>query len=171
MLRVPVTNIGKASGLFRLYSKKCEYVLRALLCVGRGNGAKRFRARDICKRAKVPEAYSRKVFQSLVQGGFLRAVLGPGGGYELTRDPARITLLEVIQAVDGDLTFSGCPLGLSRCGSSPCALHVVWGGIREELLARLRSQTLSGLIESAKPPRRTAAPATRKSKSIERKRP
>ena len=150
---------GKEIGLFQLFSKKCEYVLRALLCAAGDDGTKRFRARDICKKARIPEPYSRKVFQSLVQGGFLRAVLGPGGGYELKRNPSQITLLEVIHAVDGDLTFRKCLLGLSRCGSTPCALHAVWGGIREGLIARLDSLTLSDLVGVSQPgSRRYKAP-------------
>lgn len=151
--------MGKAVPvLFQLFSKRCEYVLRVLLCLGCDPEARRFRARDICKRANVPEAYSRKVFQSLVQGGFLRAVLGPGGGYELTRDPSQITLLEVIRAVDGDFSFDGCLLGHSQCGKTPCVLHGLWGGIRQDLLSRLNSHTLLDLVGPPTPKRRSAKP-------------
>ncbi|MBW7865071.1 MAG: Rrf2 family transcriptional regulator [Candidatus Hydrogenedentes bacterium] len=106
----------------------------------------RVRARSVCKQAGIPEAYSRKVFQSLVQGGFLRAVLGPGGGYELMRDPAEITLLEVIRAVDGEDTFGECILGFALCGGDkPCPFHELWGNARSELLERLGAQTMATL--------------------------
>ncbi len=134
--------------MFKLYSKGCEYALRALLCVVADRERKRFRARSVCRQAGIPEAYSRKVFQSLVQGGFLRAVPGPGGGYELTRDPEQITLLEVIRAVDGDDTFSECILGFALCGGEkPCPFHALWGDARMELLDRLGAQTMVTLAK------------------------
>ncbi len=149
--------------MFQLFSKKCEYVLRALLCAAKEDGAKRFRARDICEKAGVPEPYSRKVFQSLVQGGFLRAVLGPGGGYELKRKPSQITLLQVIHAVDGNLTFGKCLLGRPRCGSKPCLLHNVWGGIRVSVVKSLSQLTLSDIVSTpAAPPKCDARRASQK---------
>lgn len=154
---------GKNIDVFQLFSKKCEYVLRALLCAADDSGTARFRARDICERAGVPESYSRKVFQSLVQGGFLRAVLGPGGGYELRHKPSQITLLEVIHAVDGDLTFGKCLLGRPRCGSTPCLLHNVWGEIRENIVKSLSQLTLSDIAGApTSEPRRVARPAHRR---------
>ncbi len=133
--------------MFRLYSKGCEYAIRALMCAAPEGIVKRFQARDVCRRGGIPEPYTRKVLQSLVQGGFLRAVLGPGGGYELTRDPSEITLYEVIRAVDGEDTFDGCILGLPECGGrNPCPLHGVWANARERLFTQLHAKTLKDLI-------------------------
>ncbi|MBP8130782.1 MAG: Rrf2 family transcriptional regulator [Candidatus Hydrogenedentes bacterium] len=132
--------------MFRLYSKGCEYAIRALLCVVPKGEVRRFQAAEICKRVGIPEPYTRKVFQALVRGGFLRASRGPGGGYELTRDPRSITLLEVIRAVDGDGTFDQCVMGLPQCGSDrPCPLHPVWSEAKEQLLEQLARQTLEDL--------------------------
>lgn len=134
--------------MFRLYSKGCEYAIRALLCVVPKGEVRRFQAAEICRRVGIPEPYTRKVFQALVRGGFLRASRGPGGGYELTRDPGAITLLEVIRAVDGEETFDHCVMGLPQCGSEhPCPLHPVWSGAKEQLLEQLAQQTLEDLSD------------------------
>lgn len=129
--------------MFKLYSKGCQYALRALTFVVAESDKERFQAKDICERAEIPESFTRKVFQSLVQGGFLDAHRGPGGGYSLKRAPSEITLLEVIRAVEGEDTFDHCVLGFTECGSAkPCPLHEVWVASREMLINHLSSTTL-----------------------------
>lgn len=136
--------------MFKLYSKGCQYALRALTFVSAEEGQERFQAREICEKADIPEFFTRKVFQALVQGGFLQAHRGPGGGYSLTRHPRDITLLEVIQAVEGDDTFNQCILGFSECsGKNPCPLHGIWRESKETLLANLSNTTLEELTSAA----------------------
>jgi len=133
--------------MFKLYSKGCQYALRALTFVVAETDKERFQAKDICERAEIPESFTRKVFQSLVQGGFLNAHRGPGGGYSLKRAPSEITLLEVIRAVEGEDTFDHCVLGFTECGSAqPCPLHEVWIGSREMLIKHLSSTTLDQMV-------------------------
>lgn len=129
--------------MFKLYSKGCEYALRALTYAASRSENGRFQAKEICEKAGIPESFTRKVFQALTQGGFLQAVRGPGGGYELTRPANEITLLDVIVAVEGEDTFEHCVMGLPTCGSStPCPLHDTWARGKCELMAQLRRQTL-----------------------------
>ena len=132
--------------MFKLYSKGCQYALRALTFVVADASKERFQARDICEKAEIPESFTRKVFQALVQGGFLEAHRGPGGGYSLTRDPSEITLLEVIQAVEGEDTYDHCVLGFAECGkANPCPLHEIWVHSKKSLLSNLSNTTLDQL--------------------------
>ncbi|MBI2422722.1 MAG: Rrf2 family transcriptional regulator [Candidatus Hydrogenedentes bacterium] len=132
--------------MFKLYSKGCQYALRALTFVIAEKSKDRFLAKDICEKAEIPEYFTRKVLQSLVQGGFLEAHRGPGGGYSLTREPAEITLLEVIKAVEGDDTFDHCILGFAECGrGNPCPLHHIWVDSKKALLENLSNTTLAQL--------------------------
>ena len=132
--------------MFKLYSKGCQYALRALTFVIAEKEKKRFQAKDICEKAEIPEYFTRKIFQSLVQGGFLEAHRGPGGGYSLTRDPSEITLLEVIQAVEGEDTFDHCILGFAECGrAKPCPMHKVWVDSKKTLIEHLSHTTLDSL--------------------------
>ena len=138
--------------MFRLYSKGCEYALRALMCVVPNEETRRFQAADVCRQVKIPEPYTRKVFQALTRGGFLKASRGPGGGYELSRPPSEISLLEVIRAVDGEETFDHCIMGLPECGTHvPCPLHGVWAEAKQRLLEQLASRTLQDLVEMSRP--------------------
>ena len=133
--------------MFRLYSKGCEYAIRALTSVASGNGKKRFNAEAICRKAGIPESSTRKVLQALVAGEFLEATPGPGGGYKLKDAPDRITLLSIIEAVDGKEAFAGCVLGFPECKASmPRPLHKVWMMAKDDLLEQLDSATLEELI-------------------------
>ncbi|MCL4216637.1 MAG: Rrf2 family transcriptional regulator [Candidatus Hydrogenedentes bacterium] len=136
--------------MFQLYSKACEYALLALIAAG-VDGRPRFRAADVCEWTGIPEPYTRKVLQSLVRGGFLDAERGPGGGYSLTRGPEKVSILEVVKAVDGGTAFDNCIMGFPKCGSdNPCPLHDTWTGVKERLVGDLEKLTLRDAIDVAK---------------------
>lgn len=133
--------------MLKLYSKGCEYAIRALMHIEDTEKTERFQAKDICAKAGIPEAFTRKVFQALVQGGFLAALRGPGGGYALTKKPEEITILDIIHAVDGEPSNEGCVMGLDQCSrETPCPLHDLWAATKEQLVKRLESRTLRDLL-------------------------
>lgn len=136
--------------MFRIYSKACEYAFRALMLLPQQGDTTRFQAKEVCERAGIPEPFTRKVFQALVQAGILSAVRGPGGGYELTRPPEAISMLDVIKAVDGDDVYDLCAMGLPNCGRhNPCPLHGVWASFKSQLLAQLAGKNLQDLFDFA----------------------
>lgn len=133
--------------MFRLYSKSCEYAIRVLLYSAPTPARAHFTAQQVCRKAKTPESFTRKTLQLLVQQGFLRAVTGPGGGYELTRLPKTIPILSIIRAVDGAKVYEGCVMGLSQCDDrTACPMHDTWKRARTHILAALSSKTLQDLI-------------------------
>lgn len=135
--------------MFCLYSKGCEYAIRALAEISDGKSMGHFRAQDICRKAGIPEAYARKTFQALVQNGFLKAVPGPGGGYTLARDPKKATVMDVVDAVEGKDNYSQCLMGLTACSDhNPCALHFTWLKLKGQMIGALRSKTLLDLSRS-----------------------
>lgn len=135
--------------MFKLYSKGCEYAIRALAHAVADSNQDRFQAKDICEKAGIPESFTRKIFQSLVQGGFLLAHRGPGGGYSLSVSPEKISILDVIKAVDGEDTFSKCIMGLSECGGeNPCPLHPIWSDAKHDLIQQLSQSTLREVIDA-----------------------
>jgi Rrf2 family protein len=147
--------------MFCLYSKGCEYAIRAMAEISDGKTTGNVRATDICRKAGIPEAYARKTFQALVQNGFLKAVSGPGGGYVLARDPGSTTVMDVVEAVEGKGNYSECLMGLSACDNlNPCSLHNTWVKLRGQMITALQSRTLSDLSQSLK----NKSKKTRKSK-------
>ena len=137
--------------MFRLYSKGCEYTIRALAMAqdGKEKMGLSFSAKDICERAGLPEWYTRKVFQNLVREGILKAHRGPGGGYVFSGDPQKISILAMIKAIDGKDALEGCVMGPGRCKDRrPCPLHKKWKNIKEKLVAELKSISVRDLIGS-----------------------
>lgn len=135
--------------MFRLYSKSCEYAIRALLHSVPTLQHPYFTARQVCRKAKIPEPFTRKTLQELVQKGFLKAATGPGGGYALTRPPKEVTILSIIRAVDGPAVYEECVMGLPQCDDArPCPMHDTWKATRSHMLGGLRSKTLQDLINT-----------------------
>lgn len=144
-----------ACRMFCLYSKGCEYAIRALSEIAHGKIGDKFLARDICLKVGIPEAYARKTFQALVQNGFLKAVTGPGGGYSLTRDPIKTSVLDVIEAVEGKEHFSKCILGLPACNNqSPCALHAIWMEMKAGMITALGERKIIELAADPLAPKK-----------------
>lgn len=148
--------------MFALYSKGCEYILRALVCVLNDSSRKSFRAEDVCREAGVSESFTRKSFQALAKKGILITVRGPGGGYQLAAAPGDISVLDIIKAVEGEETFDRCSMGLERCGDeAPCPIHEVWKRLKKTLLAELRQTTILQLMHATTKKKKAAASVNR----------
>ncbi|MBX9790511.1 MAG: Rrf2 family transcriptional regulator [Pirellulales bacterium] len=101
--------------------KTAEYALRAVVWLAR-EPARTESADHLAERTKVPRRYLHKVLQDLVRANMVRSQSGPGGGYALARPPAKITVLDVVNAVVPLERIRRCPLGLSS-HTRLCPLH------------------------------------------------
>ncbi len=63
---------------------------------------------EICEAEKIPKSFLAKIFQTLSRAGIVRSQRGVHGGFKLTRDPASVTLLEVLEAIEGKIAFQRC---------------------------------------------------------------
>jgi Rrf2 family protein len=136
--------------MFRLYSKGCEYAIRGLMHFPHDINSN-VGIDEISARARVPEHFTRKMFQVLAQKGVLTAVTGPNGGYRLARQPEQISLLEIIEVIDGIEPLNACVLGLPVCDDgSPCALHHAWSKAKKSLLPEFRRKSIADLFKSSK---------------------
>ena len=78
---------------------------------------------ELAEFTKVPANYLAKVLQLLSKADLVSGRRGVGGGYQLARPAAEITLLDVINAIDPIRPITSCPLGLENHGGQLCALH------------------------------------------------
>lgn len=73
---------------------------------------------------------------------------GPNGGVGLARPANQISLLDIIEAIDGSQIFTDCVLGLPGCGEqTPCPLHKPWAKRRDDLQQMFRRATLASLTQ------------------------
>jgi Rrf2 family protein len=132
-----------------LYSKPCEYALRALTYLSSQNQRGLLRVRDIAKSENLPTPYLAKLLQQLAKAGILRSVRGPQGGFGLARQPEDITLMEVVEAVDGTEGLTRCAVGLAECSdTSPCPLHDTWKPLKTRITDYMSEQTLADLARA-----------------------
>lgn len=101
-----------------MLSQTVEYALRAMVHLAALHHDSALNSETIAARTKVPKGYLSKLLRDLTVAELLVARRGPRGGFTLARTPARISVLEVINAVDPIKRIKKCPLG------NPAHLHL-----------------------------------------------
>jgi Rrf2 family protein len=132
-----------------------DYCLKALIML-----AERFpsvqpqRVEEIAAAQDIPENYLRRLLIELKRGGLVTSQKGPNGGYLLARHPAKITMAEVVQIIEGDYVPVECLEAGAANGvcqpSDACAMREVWREVRDSVNAILSRQTLQSLAERRK---------------------
>ena len=98
-----------------------------------------------------------KVLKPLAQAGLVEGFRGAGGGYRLTRDAADISLVEIVEAMEGPLGMTECSLHTSNCGiEQSCGVRANWRRINDVVADALRGVTLAQML--APPPRMPRQP-------------
>jgi Rrf2 family protein len=101
---------------------------------------------EISREKCVPKSFLAKILQKLTKASLVRSYRGVKGGFELTRQPKDITLLDVIEAIQGPVAMNMCALDEKTCGfSSSCAVHPVWVEIRREVEKILKKNNFAKL--------------------------
>lgn len=102
-------------------------------------------AEEMC----IPKTFLAKILQKLVKAGIVKSFRGAKGGCRLSRKPADITLLDVIEAIQGPVAMNACALDSSVCGlSSKCSVHPVWIEVRKEVENILRKKNFAEFLKS-----------------------
>lgn len=105
----------------------------------------------LTEQANLPREFLAKIFRQLVEGGILTSAKGPGGGFALAKPAHDISLLNVIEVIDGGHQIDGCVVGLARCNDNmPCPQHDLFKPIRQRLRAYLSTTTLADTAASLK---------------------
>lgn len=130
-----------------MISQTVEYALRAMSNLA-SLGGSAITAETIAKTTRVPRGYLSKIMRDLVRADLVKSFRGPHGGFSLARDPAGITLLDIVNAVEPVRRIGGCPLKDPR-HTSLCPLHRCIDDALAHIEQRFRSTTLGALLPSA----------------------
>lgn len=122
-------------------SRKTDVALQTLrFLAGRSQPAS---GADLAELTGTGMAYVSRCVKPLVDEGWVESRPGPEGGYLLAKSAHRLSLLQVVEAVEGPLVSSECVLDDRSCGlDRPCALHPMWAAAREDFkrsLARVKA--------------------------------
>ena len=124
-------------------STRGDYAARALLSLALHGSDRPTSVKEIAERTGLPQPYLEQILLAVKGAGLVRSKRGVGGGYVLARDPAEITLADIIAAVDGPLTQL---LGEHDHCEGHCVLQEVWVGVSEETRLILERYTLADLV-------------------------
>lgn len=105
-----------------MLSQTIEYALRAMMHLAALPPREAVNSETIAQRTKVPKGYLSKILRDLVLAELIHSQRGPNGGFNLARDPAAISILDVINAVDPIKRIRKCPLG-NPAHVHLCPLH------------------------------------------------
>lgn len=127
-------------------SRKTEYAIRGMLYLSALDNGQVAMLGDIAKEMKSPRAFLSKVFQDLVKIGLVMSVKGAGGGFRLAMPPEKITLCDIVEAIEGPITPNECLMGEGMCSfQKTCAVHPVWRRIQTVTRGILSEVTLKTL--------------------------
>jgi Rrf2 family transcriptional regulator, cysteine metabolism repressor len=126
-------------------SARSEYGVLALIDLAGHYGNGPVSARGIAERQRIPAKFLEQLFVALRKAELVSAHRGAHGGFELSRDPDAITVLQVVEALDGPLGPSVCAAGKDCDRSGACAAASVWTSATEALRDVFSNRTLGDL--------------------------
>jgi Rrf2 family iron-sulfur cluster assembly transcriptional regulator len=131
-------------------TKRGDYAVRAMLALARGSGNGLLSARRISDAMAIPVRFLPQVLADLQRAGLVEAAPGRSGGYRLAREATTISLLDVIEAVEGDTRRRDCVLRGGPCGvNGTCDVHDVFFAGQEALRGTFAASTLAQLAAPA----------------------
>ncbi len=129
-------------------TRKGEYAIRGIVYLATQPAEQVCLLSDIASAVDVPQTFLAKIFQQFSKIGLVRSYRGTGGGFVLGRSPDKITLLEVVEAVEGPIAPNRCVTGEGECSrDADCTVHPVWVSVQNQvrdILARVTLLDLSG---------------------------
>ena len=129
-------------------TKAGEYAVRCALFLSfQGMGVVSSK-KDIAHTMDIPDPFLGKIAQQLARAGIIEIVQGPKGGYRLLVPPEKLTMLDVVETVIGEIYLNDCVMRPESCDrSSLCAIHRVWGKARDQLRETLRETDFKSVLE------------------------
>lgn len=129
-------------------TRQADYALRAMLYLAQLEPNQRAATSQIAEVQRIPPSFLAKIISQLSIAGLIHTSRGARGGVSMARPPEGISILEVVEAIDG-------PISLNECSQSPescpfggnCPLHTIWCSTQGELVDRLRRTTFLQVLE------------------------
>ena len=129
-------------------TRAAEYAVRCVLYLSARPAGQVMSRREVSSAMDIPGAFLGKIAQGLAKAGILIVRQGASGGYELAVSPRDISLLSVVEAVDGEIMINECLSRPQVCGRSGiCAVHEVWNRARDDFRETLRSVNFETLAQ------------------------
>jgi Rrf2 family transcriptional regulator, iron-sulfur cluster assembly transcription factor len=125
-----------------------EYAVRCVLFLASCGADEIVNRKLIAASMDIPHQFLSKIASQLSRAGIIEIVQGARGGLRLICKPEKITILEVVEAVIGEIFLNDCIMEHGACKRKPmCSVHLVWDKARTQLRETLSSVSFAGLIQ------------------------
>jgi Rrf2 family protein len=126
--------------------RNTDYALRAVVNLSSHHGNEPVSTRAIAVEEDISYQLACKLMQKLQKTGLVKSCMGPKGGFQLSREPAMISVLEVVEAIQGPISLNRCLLGVDACPKQKdCTLRARLIGLQESIIGYLNGITLDEL--------------------------
>ncbi len=127
-------------------SPAAELAVRGVVVLAEYYGQGPTTLKNICAERDLPRQYLVKLFSLLAKADIITAVRGKRGGYILSRDPDEITLLEVIEAIEGPIALNFCQYTPPKCDEVDCPIRPVWADLQKTVRDRLGAMKIGDCV-------------------------
>ena len=133
-----------------MFSRSCQYALRSVIFLARNSQAeKKTGVKEIADTLAIPQQFLAKILQQLSKHNLISSTKGPNGGFYLTDENMTVSLLQIVECIDGPDTLTSCVMGLPNCSTEkPCPLHIHVYDWREEFRNMLSSRRINDFLLS-----------------------
>jgi len=129
-------------------TRQADYAVRAVLYLSR-KGEVRTSTSMIAEEQRIPPSFLAKIISQLSIAGLLHTSRGARGGVTLARDAKDISLLEVVEAIDGPIQLNECVDNDGSCSfTQGCPMRPIWCDAQQELVTRLKSTNFADLMKN-----------------------
>lgn len=136
-------------------TKKSDLALKSLRCIGDSDD-ELVAGKNLAEKLNITTHYLPQVIAPLVKAGWIRSTPGPRGGYRLVVSLEKVSVLDVIEAIEGRIEDQGCvQRGIPCPENDLCALHEPWQAARDAMLDQLASASVA---DNVRPCRDITAP-------------
>lgn len=127
-----------------------DYAFRAVLFLAQQPEGKVVEAQNISQSEVIPMRFLLKIMPSLIKAGIVRSQRGVGGGYALSKRPEDITLLDVVEAIEGAVRINRCLENHDYCskkGAPQCQVHQALASVQHVLEDELKKHNFSTFLK------------------------
>ncbi len=133
-------------------TRQADYALRAMLYLAQLEPTQRAATSQIADEQHIPPSFLAKIISQLSIAGLIHTSRGARGGVSLARTPEEISILEVVEAIDGPISLNECTHSASACPfGETCPLRPLWCETQAELVERLRKTSFAQFLTQQQP--------------------
>jgi len=133
-------------------TRQADYALRAMHYLARLDSNQRAATSQIAQEMRIPPSFLAKIISQLSISGLIHTSRGAKGGVALARSAEEISVLEVVEAIDGPIMLNECTGDVADCTfGEDCLIRPLWCVAQAELVERLRSTKFDKFVATKNP--------------------